>query len=178
MDVPGRLPKRLVWAALLFLFTGAGTASAEIEDFAGQVASTLTGEATAALSVGAVGSLIIGLALGILYFWAGYGLLQRQERWRRRAAHLSRFFIGLFGLAALAALFGEVTAIELGFLSSGKQQAGDLKSGNLLTSPWTFRALALVVIGTATGAYWWALRVLQSDPIRQEFLGENKEATM
>jgi uncharacterized membrane protein (UPF0136 family) len=176
MNVPGRLPKRLVWAALLFFFTGAGTASAEIEDFAGQVASTVTGEATAALSVGAVGSLIIGLALGILYVWAGYGLLRRQERWRRRAVYLSRFFIGLFGLAALAALFGEVTAIELGSLSSGEQQAGDLQSGNLLTFLWTFRALALVVIGAATSAYWWALRVLQSDSIRREFLREKEEA--
>ena len=173
MSAQSRLPKRLVWAAPFFLFTGAGTASVEIEDFAGQVASPPIGEGMGAPSLGAVVSLIITAALGIFYFWAGFGLLRRQERWHRRAVYLSRFSIGLLGLAAL---FGEVTAIELDSLSGGKQQAGDLQSGNLLTSPWTFRALALVVIGAATGAYWWALRVLQSDSIRREFLGENKEA--
>ena len=84
----------------------------------------------------------------------GYGLLRRQEHWRRRAALLSRVFIGLPRRVALVALLGEVTTVELGSLSSGEQQAGDLQSEKLLTSPWAFRALALVVIGGATGAHW------------------------
>lgn len=172
MSTPNRLPTRLVWAALLFLFTGAGTASAEIEDFVREAAPALIGETAGAPSAGAVVSLIITVALSILYFWAGYGLLRRQEGWRRRAAYLSRFFIGLLGLGIFVVLFGEVTAIELGSLSSGEQQAGEP-----LVSPWAFRALALPVIGAAIGAYWWALRVLQSDSIQQEFLGETEEAT-
>jgi hypothetical protein len=39
------------------------------------------------------------------------------------------------------------------------------------------RALTLPVIGAAIGAYSWALRVLKSDSIQQEFLGEEEEAT-
>ena len=136
------------------------------------MASAPTDGATGALSVGAGLTLLTSVALGILYFWAGYGLLRRQERWRRRAVHLSRLFIGLFGLAALVVLFGELSTVELGSLSGGDQQVRDS-----LVFPWAFRTLALLVIGAASGAYWWALRVLQSASIRGAFLGENKEAS-
>lgn len=172
MNAHNRLPKRLVWVALLFLFSGAGTASAEIEDFVRQMASAPTDGATGALSAGAGLMLLTSVALGILYFWAGYGLLRRQERWRRRAVHLSRLFIGLFGLAALVFLFGEVSATELGSLSGGDQKAGEP-----LSSPWAFRTVALLALGAASGAYWWALRALQSSSIRGAFPGENKEAS-
>mgnify|MGYP007038804366 FL=1 len=171
MSAQSRLPKRLVWAALLFLFTGASTASAGIEDFAGQVASPPIGEGMAAPSVGAVVSLIITAALGIFYFWAGFGLLRRQERWRRRAVYLSRVLIGLLGLCFTIFLFGEISSFELEGLWTADQSAGTPP-----LPPPVIRLLALLLLGIVTGIYVQALRVLQSDSIRREFLGENKEA--
>ena len=172
MSTQSRLPRRLVWAALLFLFTGAGTASAGIEDFVRQVGSPPFGEGMSALSVGAVASFIITAALGILYFWTGFGLLRRQERWRRRAVYLSRVLIGLLGLCFTIFLFGEISGLELEGLWTADQSAE--------TSPFpppVIRLLALLLLGIVTGVYVQALRVLQSNAIRREFLGENKEAT-
>jgi len=171
MSAQSRLPKRLVWAALLFLFTGASTASAGIEDFVRQVAAPPIGEGVGAPSVGAVFSLIITTALGILYFWAGFGLLRRQERWRRRAVYLSRVLIGLLGLCFTIFLFREISGFELEGLWTADQSAE-----TPLFPPPVIRLLALLLLGVAAGVYGQALRVLQSDSIRREFLGENEEA--
>ena len=172
MSTRNRLPKRLVWAALLFLFTGVCTASAEIEDFVRQVGSPPIGGATGALSAGAVVTVIISVALGVLYFWAGYGLLRRQERWRWRAVYLSRILIGFLGLGVLVFLFGEDSSVQI----EGLRSTGQLTE-TLPLPRWTIRSLALLLLGAAMGAYWWALRVLQSDSIQKEFLGEKEEAT-
>ena len=172
MSTRNRLPKRLVWAALFFLFTGVCTASAEIEDFVRQVGSPPIGGATGALSAGAVVTVITSVALGVLYFWVGYGLLRRQERWRWRAVYLSRILIGFLGLGVLVFLFGEVSSIQI----EGLRSTGQLTE-TLPLPRWTIRSLALLLLGAAMGAYWWALRVLQSDSIQKEFLGEKEEAT-
>jgi hypothetical protein len=125
----------------------------------------------AAPSVGAVVSLIITAALGILYFWAGFGLLRRQERWRRRAVYLSRALIGLLGLCFTIFLFGEISGSELEGLWTADQSA----EATVLPPP-VIRLLALLLLGVAAGVHVQALRVLQSDSIRREFLGENEEA--
>ena len=157
MSTRNRLPKRLVWAALLFLSTGVCTASAEIEDFVRQVGSPPIGGATGPLSAGAVVTVISSVALGVLYFWAGYGLLRRQERWRWRAVYLSRILIGFLGLGVLVFLFGEVSSIQI----EGLRSTGQLTE-TLPLPRWTIRSLALLLLGAAMGAYWWALRVLHS----------------
>jgi len=171
MSAKSRLPKRLVWAALLFLFTGASTASAGIEDFVRQVAAPPIGGGRGSPSVGAVVSLIITAALGILCFWTGFGLLRRQKRWRRRAVYLSRVLIGLLGLCFTIFLFGEISGFELEGLWTADQSA----EAPPLPPP-VIRLLALLLLGIVTGVYVQALRVLQSDSIRREFLEENKEA--
>ena len=148
MSTCNRLPRRLVWAALLFLFTGVCTASAEIEDFVRQVGSPPIGGATGALSAGAVVTVITSVALGVLYFWAGYGLLRRQERWR--AVYLSRILIGFLGLGVLVFLFGEVSSIQI----EGLRSTGQLTE-TLPLPRWTIRSLALLLLGAAMGAYWW-----------------------
>lgn len=171
MSAHGRLPRGLVWAAVLFLLTGMGTASAGLEDFLREVAPALSEGSAGSFSVGAVLSLLASVGLGVFYFWAGFGLLRRQERWRRRAAYLSRLFIGLFGLGFVIVLFGEVSAPELGFLSGGEQQSGSLRSS------WLVRATLLLAIGAVTSAYWWALRVVQSESVRGEFIEQKEEST-
>lgn len=172
MKTPNQLPKRLVWTALLFLFTGAGTAGAEVEDFVVQVAYPAIGGATGALSPGAVFSLTISVSLGVFYFWAGFGLLRRQERWRRRAVYLSRILIGFLGLCFMIFLFGEMSSFEL----EGSWTADQSAETPPLPLP-AVRLLALLLLGIVAGAYTQALRVLQSDSIRREFLGKSEEMT-
>lgn len=171
MSTNRRLPRRLVWTAVLFLLTGMGTASAGIEDFLRGVAPALSGESAGAFPGGAVLSLVISVGLGVLYFWAGFGLLRRQERWRRRAANLSRLFIGLFGLGFVVVLFGEVSAPDLGFVLDGEQQT------RILPASWVIRATLLLAIGAVTSAYWWALRVVQSESVRGEFIEQSEEVS-
>lgn len=80
--------------------------------------------------------------------------------------------MGFFGLGILVFLFGEVSSIQL---------EGPWNAGQQIENPplplWTIRSLALLLLGAAMGAYWWTLRVLQSDSIQQEFPEGKEEAT-
>lgn len=172
MNVPNRLSKRLLWTVLLFLFAGAGTAGAAIEDFVVQVAYPAIEGATGSFSAGAIFSLMVGVSLGVFYFWAGFGLLQRQERWRRRAVYLSRILVGLLGLCFAVFLFGETSGFELEGAWIGNQSV----ETPLLPLP-VVRGLALLLLGIMAGGFAQALRVLQSDSIQREFLEEKHEMT-
>lgn len=162
-----RLPKRLVWVACLFLLIGVGTLTSELEDFVGELAPVLTDGAASGLSVGSITSLFISVGLGVLYFWAGYGLLRRRERWRQRAVYLSKFFIGLMAIAGVVFAVGSLSGSAS--VSIGGQQIQD-------PSPlWTLGSLTiLVVIGLL---FVWALRVLQDEAMRREFFEETVEAS-
>lgn len=164
-----RLPKCLVWVACLFLLTGAGTLTSELEDFVGELAPVLTDGAASGLSVGSIIGLFIGVGLGVLYFWTGYGLLRRRERWRRRATYLSKFFIGLLAIFGVAFAAGSLSGSAS--LWIGEQQIQDPSS-----SLWTLGSLTILAgLGVVIGLFVWALRVLQDDAMRREFYDEAEE---
>ena len=171
MTARSRLPKRLVWVALLFIATGVGTISSELEDFFGELAPVLTDGAASGLSGGSIASLLISIGLGVLYVWTGYSLLRRWECWRRRAVYLSKFFIGL--LVAFGIVLGLGSLSESAPLSLwiGEQQIQDSSS-----PLWTLGVITILSgLGVVVGLFVWALQVLQDDAMRREFFDESEE---
>jgi len=169
MTARSRLPKRLVWVALLFIAAGVGTISSELEDFFGELAPVLTDGAASGLLGGLIASLLISIGLGVLYVWTGYSLLRRWECWRRRAVYLSKFFIGL--LVAFGIVLGLGSLSGSASLWIGEQQTQDPSS-----SLWTLGVIpTLSGLGVMVGLFVWALQVLQDDAMRREFFDESEE---
>jgi uncharacterized BrkB/YihY/UPF0761 family membrane protein len=169
MTARSRLPKRLVWVALLFIAAGVGTISSELEDFFGELAPVLTDGAASGLLGGSIASLLISIGLGVLYVWTGYSLLRRWECWRRRAVYLSKFFIGL--LVAFGIVLGLGSLSGSASLWIGEQQTQDPSS-----SLWTLGVIpTLSGLGVMVGLFIWALQVLQDDAMRREFFDESEK---
>lgn len=166
-----RLPKRLVWVAILFIGTGAATVSSEIEELSNELAPVLTNGMASDPWIGSIIGIVISGGLGALYIWTGYGLLRRWERWRLRAVYLSKVFI------CLLAIFGVFFAVgSLSGSSSlwiGEQQIQDPSS-----PLWMLGSITILVgLGVVVGLFVWALRVLQDDAIRREFFEEAEEVS-
>ena len=169
MTARSRLPKRLVWVALLFIATGVGTISSELEDFSGELAPVLTDGAASGPPWGSIASLLISIGLGVLYVWTGYSLLRRWECWRRRAVYLSKFFIGFLVASGIVLGLGSLSGSAS--LWIGEQQIQDPSS-----SLWTLGVIpTLSGLGVMVGLFIWALQVLQDDAMRREFFDESEE---
>lgn len=166
-----RLPKRLVWVALLFIGTGASTVSSEIGEFFNGLAPVLTNGAASGPSTGSITGVVISVGLGVLYIWTGYGLLRRWERWRRRAVYLSKFFVGLF-------LAGGVV-LSIGFFSgSASLWIGELQIQDPSSPLWTLGSVTILAgVGVVASLFVWALRVLQDEAMCREFFEETEEVS-
>ena len=169
MTARSRLPKRLVWVALLFIATGVGTISSELEDFFGELAPVLTDGAASGPPWGSIARLLISIGLGVLYVWTGYSLLRRWECWRRRAVYLSKFFIGFLVASGIVLGLGSLSGSAS--LWIGEQQIQDPSS-----SLWTLGVIpTLSGLGVMVGLFIWALQVLQDDAMRREFFDESEK---
>ena len=171
MDARNRLPKRLVWIAILFLLTGMGTASAGAEEFIREVVPALIGETVGGPAMGALLSLIVSVSLGILYFWAGYGLLRRQERWRRRATYLAAALSVLLGLS-LVLIVGAYLADVRGTAEGATWVWLDQEVAPASPRGMLVAAVVTAVLGGFAAAFGWACSVLRGPPTYETFASE------
>jgi hypothetical protein len=172
MNTGDQLPRRIVWIAILFLTAGTGTIGAALDDVLRELAPALMGKAASGPTVRVVFAVVVSISLGALYFRAGFGLLRRQERWRRRASSLAAALSVLLGLSLVLIVGGYLAdaqgaaqnAITLDW--RGQEVAPQSPRGMLVA------AVITAVLGGLTVAFGWAFSVLRGSPTYETFASE------
>jgi len=171
MNASGQLPRRIVWIAILFLTAGTGTIGAALDDFLRELAPALVGKAASGPTAGAVFAAVVSTSLGALYFRVGFGLLRRQERWRRRATYLAAALSVLLGLS-LVLIVGAYLADARGTAEGATWVWLDQEVAPASPRGMLVAAVVTAVLGGFAAAFGWACSVLRGPPTYETFVPE------